>query len=282
MKIKDFSDNLYLKDGIWFSKNKREISYPKKGNMICYEIEKNSFWFKHRNNCIIEAVKIYSKNETFFDIGGGNGYVAKGLEENNIETVLIEPGLDGVINARERGLKNIICSTFEDAGIKPNSCKAIGLFDVIEHIEDDKQFLFSIYSILSENGFVYITVPAYNTLWSRYDDYSGHFRRYTIKQLCSTLKEIGFEILYATYIFSILPIPIFIFRTIPSLFKFNNNSMDINKHKKEHFQKNSLLYFLLEKILIKELNYIKQKKKIPFGSSCFVIAKKSNALHPKT
>lgn len=274
MEIKDFADNIYLKDGIWFSKNNREISYPKEGNMSCYEIEKDSFWFKHRNNCIIEAVKIYSSNETFFDVGGGNGYVAKGLEENNIKSILIEPGLAGALNAKKRGLENVICSTFEDAGIKPNSCKSIGLFDVVEHIEDDRQFLKSINSILSENGFVYITVPAYEILWSKDDDSAGHFKRYTIKQICSTLKDSGFEIEYATYIFSILPIPVFLFRTIPSLLRFNKKSSALNKHKQEHSQRKGILSSVLDAIWNKELDYIKHHKKIPFGGSCFVIAKK--------
>jgi len=277
MEIRDFADNIYFKDGIWFSKNNREISYPKEGNMNCFEIENDSFWFKHRNNCIIEAVKIYSNNEIFFDVGGGNGYVAKGLEENNIKSVLIEPGLEGALNAKERGIENIICSTFEDAGIKPNSCKSLGLFDVVEHIENDNQFLKSIYSILSDNGFVYITVPAYKTLWSKEDDDAGHFKRYTIKQICSTLKDSGFEIEYSTYIFSILPIPVFLFRTIPSLLQFKEKSSKLNKHKQEHSQRKGILSSILNNVWKRELGYIKQKKKIPFGGSCFVIAKKTVA-----
>lgn len=277
MHIKDFADNIYFKDGIWFSNNNREISYPKEGNMNCYEIEKDSFWFKHRNNCIIEAVKIYSNNEIFFDVGGGNGYVAKGLAENNIKSVLIEPGLEGALNAKERGLENVICSTFEDAGIKPDSCKSIGLFDVVEHIEDDRQFLRSIYRILSDNGFVYITVPAYQLLWSKEDDDAGHFKRYTIKQICSTLKDSGFEIEYATYIFSILPVPVFLFRTIPGLLRFNKKPSELDKHKQEHSQRKGILASILNKVWSTELSYIKQKKKIPFGGSCFVIAKKTGA-----
>jgi hypothetical protein len=277
MEINNFADNIYFKDGIWFSNNNRAISFPKEGNMYSYEIEKDSFWFKHRNNCIIAGVKTYSPTETFFDIGGGNGYVAKGLEENNIRTVLIEPGLEGALNAKGRGLENIICSTFEDAGIKPNSCKSIGLFDVVEHIEDDTQFMKSINSILSDNGFVYITVPAYKLLWSKEDDASGHFRRYTIKQISSTLKNSNFEIEYASYIFSILPIPVFLFRTIPSLFTFNRMSINQNKNKQEHSQNKGILSSILDKIWIKELSYIKQKKKILFGASCFVVARKTTA-----
>lgn len=274
MEINDFANNLYLKDGIWFSTNNKEISYPKEGNKVCFEIEKDSFWFQHRNHCIIEAVKKYSPDDIFFDIGGGNGFVSKGLEDQNIKTVLIEPGINGALNAQARGLKNIICSTFEDAGIKQNSCKSIGLFDVVEHIEDDKHFLKSINSILSHNGLVYITVPAHKILWSNEDDLAGHFRRYTLKTISNALKKSGFAIEYATYFFSILPIPIFIFRSLPSLLRLNNNSTRVDKNKNEHAPKKGMLSSILNKIWLKELNYIKQGKKISFGGSCLVVARK--------
>lgn len=274
MNINDFAENLYLKDGIWFSKGIREISYPKEGNSKCYEIENDSFWFEHRNKCIIEAVDLFSANEIFIDIGGGNGYVSKGLENNKIQTILIEPGIEGAMNAKKRGVSNIICSTFEDAGIKPNSFKSIGLFDVVEHIKNDKLFLENMYSILADQGLIYITVPAYNFLWSKEDDEAGHFRRYTIKKIRKQLNTVGFEIEYSTYIFSILPIPIFLFRTIPSFLGLNKKSNDLNKHKKEHSQKKGLITNILNKISQKELNYIKQKNKIPFGGSCFIVARK--------
>lgn len=259
---------------IWFSKKNKHISYPKEGNINCYQIEQDSFWFKHRNNCIIKTVKIYSPNETFFDIGGGNGYVAKGLEENNIQTVLVEPGIAGALNAKERGLKNIICSSFEDVGFKTNIVNAIGLFDVVEHIEDDGKFLKSINSILTNGGLVYIAVPAFNLLWSNDDIETLHFKRYTIRQMRKLLKEAGFKIEFATYIFSILPIPIFLFRTIPSLLGLKRASIGLNKHKRENSQEKGVLTNILEKIWNKELNYIKQKWKIPIGGSCFIVARK--------
>lgn len=274
MEIQEIAGNIFYENGIWFSKDKREISYPSEGNMNCAQIETDSFWFKHRNNCITTAVKKHSPNDIFFDIGGGNGYVSKGLEENGIQTVLIEPGIHGALNAKNNELKNIICSTFEDAGIKENSCKAIGLFDVVEHIKDDKEFLKSIAKILNVGGLVYITVPAYNVLWSNEDDDAGHFRRYTRNSMKKTLEEAGFDITYSTYIFSILPIPVFIFRTIPSLLKMNKKSNDLNKHKKEHSNKKGFLNLILDKIWGKEIDFIKHNKIVPFGGSCFIVAKK--------
>ena len=67
------------------------------GNDLCFEIEENSFWFGHRNNCIIEMIKNYppTRNSPIFDVGGGNGFVAKGLLDAGLEVVLVEPGPAG-------------------------------------------------------------------------------------------------------------------------------------------------------------------------------------------
>jgi len=43
--INSISENLILKDGIWFSKDKGIVSYPKDGNDLCFQLEENSFWF---------------------------------------------------------------------------------------------------------------------------------------------------------------------------------------------------------------------------------------------
>ena len=274
MLIQNFAENIYEKDGLWFSKKQREISYPKEGNEHCFQIEQDSFWFNHRNNCIISAVKKYSPNDVFFDIGGGNGFVAKGLEAENIQTVLVEPGLEGALNAKRRGLSNVVCSTLEDAAFKANAIKSVGLFDVVEHIEDDHKFMRSIRSYLNNNGLVYITVPAYQALWSNEDTDAGHYRRYTLKSMRQLLNASGLSVEYATYIFSILPLPVLLFRTIPSLLGGNKKSDDLEKHKKEHASNKGLVDRALKYIWTKELKSIQQGKKIPFGGSCFVIARK--------
>jgi len=272
--LENYTAELIKKDGIFFAKKQSSISYPESGNETCFQIEENSFWFNHRNNCIIEAVKKYCPQNQFFDVGGGNGFVAKGLEDAGISTVLVEPGVQGCLNAKKRNLQNIVCSTFENASFKKNTIPAIGLFDVVEHIENDIAFLKSAHDYLQQNGFIFITVPAYQTLWSNEDADAGHFRRYTTKQLENKLKAIGFTIEYSTYIFSVLPFAVFLFRTIPSKFGLNKNSNDFNKHKNEHQKKSGITDKILNCFWASELNKIRQGKGIPFGGSCFVVARK--------
>jgi len=52
-------------------------------------------------------------------------------------------------------------------------------------------------------------------LWSNEDVHAGHYRRYT-KSMSNILKEAGFRIEFSSYIFSILPFPIFLLRSILS------------------------------------------------------------------
>jgi len=278
MKFTDYPTELILKDGIYFSKIKSAISYPESGNGDCFQVEENSFWFQHRNLCILEAFKKYAKIPVFFDIGGGNGYVSKAFEEKNITTILVEPGIKGCLNAQKRGLENIVCSTLQEAHFEYESIPNIGLFDVVEHIEYDVQFLKTIYDYLLPNGLVFITVPAYQTLWSNEDIDAGHFRRYRLSEIEKKLKTIGFEIQYSTYIFSILPLPIFFFRKIPSLFGFNKKSSDLKKVKSEHSLKNSSLDKFSNYFWNMEINKIKKGNKIHFGSSCLIVARKEKKI----
>jgi SAM-dependent methyltransferase len=275
MDLKQFANNLVIRDSIWYSKSKAAISYPEEGNENCFELEEKSFWFKHRNNCIIEVVKKNSDSGPLFDIGGGNGFVSMGLEKEKIETILVEPGEKGIINAQKRNLKNLVCSTLEDADFKQDSISNIGLFDVIEHIEKDVDFLKRIYFYLRPGGKIFITIPAYQFLWSDEDVNAGHFRRYTLINIQKKLKLAGFKIKYKTYIFSFLPLPIFLFRTLPGIIRFKKRKTnDINKHKQEHEENTGRLKQVLDFILNWELHRIKKEKKIPFGSSCLIIGLK--------
>lgn len=184
---------------------------------------------------------------------------------------MVEPGRQGAINAQKRGLSNIINSTIEDADFQKSSIPVICVFDVIEHIKNDVQFIIKLKEVLVENGKLLITVPAYNFLWSFEDDHAGHYRRYRLKELCDILIKLGFNIKYSTYIFSILPIPIYLFRTLPGKFKKQYN---IDNSSSQHNQRKGIISSLLDKIWEEELSLIKCKKKIPFGGSCLIAAEK--------
>lgn len=273
MIVSEIASNLkLLEEGIWISRNaSQDISYPKDGNSACLKIEEQFFWFKHRNDCLIEVLKRFPPEGTLFDVGGGNGFVSFALKNSGFDTIVVELGIEGARNAKQRGLDPVICSTLEDAGFKKQSLSAVGMFDVLEHIEDDIGFLRKIRALLKKNGRLYLAVPAHRMLWSIEDDFAGHYRRYTLKDLAKKLDLAGYEIDYATYFFSLLPIPIFLFRTLPSKMRFRKKST-LQQNQKEHNPKQGLLGNLLDWHLSKELSRIR-KDKIGFGASCLVVAR---------
>jgi 2-polyprenyl-3-methyl-5-hydroxy-6-metoxy-1,4-benzoquinol methylase len=274
INLKNYFNNLTEKNGIFFSEIESKISYPEDGNESCFQVENDSFWFRHRNNCIAAGIIKYCPNSVFFDIGGGNGFVAKGLEDMGITTVLVEPGIIGCTNAKKRNLNNIVCSTLENASFQSNTLPAVGLFDVVEHIEQDVDFLFNIKKLLIDDGFVFITVPAFQSLWSNEDIEAGHFRRYTRKELEKKLKSVGFVIEYSSYIFSILVLPVFMFRVFPFLLGLNKKTKGIEKYKNDHKPKSGIIDKILSVFWKFELTRIRSGKIIGIGGSCFIIARK--------
>jgi SAM-dependent methyltransferase len=274
--MKAYSDKLYFQNGIWFSNGNTNTNYPQNGNEIYFNIEEQSFWFIHRNNCIrIAASHFLNKGDHIFDIGGGNGYVSLCLKQDGFYPTIVEPDINGVLNAQRRGLDSLVCSSLDDAFFKSNTIPNIGVFDVLEHIEDDASFLMNIHHILKKEGKIFICVPAYSMLWSDEDKHDGHFRRYTIKSLSKKVKKANFHIEYSTYFFSILPFPIFLFRTLPSILKIKR-SYEPETYTKENEIKNKLVNKMLNFIWKKELKFIRNKKRILWGGSILLIATKNH------
>ena len=55
--------------------------------------------------------------------------------------------------------------------------------NVVEHIENDKIALVNIYKLLKKGGYVFILVPAYQSLFNNFDIALEHYRRYTKESL---------------------------------------------------------------------------------------------------
>lgn len=276
LDMQTISTNLKLgQDGIWYSKDSQEISYPSHGNEACLAVEDRSFWFKHRNNCILAMVKSFPPegSGTIFDVGGGNGYVSLALAASGFSTVLVEPGKTGALNARRRGLSTVICATTDTAQFKPDSLAAIGLFDVIEHIEDDLSFLKSLRGLMKGLGRLYVSVPAYSSLWSEKDTSAGHYRRYTRKSISRVIERAGFEVEFASYIFRFLPIPIALFRALPYRVGIPLSKNRSRAIARDHAVEGGVITNILAFLLNAEVENLRLKKAMNFGGSCLVVAK---------
>lgn len=262
-------------DGVWRPKDMVEclVSFPAEGNSAIFLAEDRSYWFSHRNKVILWAFRNSRCDVNWLmDIGGGNGCVSAYLEGAGINCVLLEPGLFGVQNARVRNVRAVIKATFESAGFRRAILPAVGLFDVLEHIEDDTGFLVKVFEGLKPGGHLLITVPAFGALWSKADEVAGHFRRYSKRSLIEVVRLAGFEVQYVSYFFMPLFFPILLLRTLASLLGRKDDSIESSE--RDHGSGGGLAVNVLKFLLKVEFQLLKLSIPIPFGSSLILVARK--------
>ncbi len=71
--------------------------------------------------------------------------------------------------------------------------------DVLEHLDDPSGALVALRQRLNSGGWLLVTVPALNWLWSAHDFSHHHRRRYRAEELASLIREAGFETVYLSY-----------------------------------------------------------------------------------
>jgi len=248
------------------------IYYPDDGNAATFLLEEQSWWYRHRNRIICTLYKKYEGvgENVFADIGGGNGIVAKALQQAGIDVCMIEPYATGVSNAKARGVHNVLQATLETLPTDFNM-EAAGMFDVLEHLPNDAEAIAQVAGRLPLNGIFIATVPAFNFLYSETDRRIGHFRRYTKKQLSELLQSQGFIVEYSSYFFSPMFVPMWLVRKKITRKQPHHNESRLNEHTAGSIWLNSFLFFLLtfEKVLMK------LKIQMPIGTSCIIVARKN-------
>lgn len=253
----------------------QHINYPKKAFEILYKIEDKHFWFAGRN----EAIKIIlnrflkqSKKLHFLEIGCGNGIVLALLEKLGFTLTGLDIELAGLKIARKRTNVTLICADIYKLKSK-DKYDAIGLFDVVEHIQDDESFLKKSKEFLKTDGKIILTVPADMRLWSQMDKASGHQRRYTRNSLTSLLRRSGFRIEFISYFNCLFYIPQLLFRRFSNkkMIGQNDNQVLIDQLKIPPLLINIALKWLisLEAQLLKIIS-------IPFGASLIIVGSKKD------
>ena len=173
-----------------------------------------SWWFETRNQIINRYFQSTKKHEFLWDIGSGPGVVSGYLQKQGTPCIAVEPSRQGMLGSAKRGLFSIE-SDLENLDLPAASVHRIGLFDVLEHVEDRQTMLGEIRRVLTSSGELVITVPALSYLWSASDDIAGHFVRYSRKKLKQELKANGFTLKESHYFFATLVFPLLLLRAIP-------------------------------------------------------------------
>ncbi|HEY4516889.1 MAG TPA: class I SAM-dependent methyltransferase [Candidatus Paceibacterota bacterium] len=157
-----------------------------------------TWWYRGRSESVRSALlRTHSvQTEAVLDFGAGFGGMYDTLARFGTHIDALEPDDEARVAAKARGYRRVFAS---DAEVFATHYDLIGLFDVVEHIERDGDFLVRMREALKEGGRLAITVPAFPFLWSIHDVSHGHFRRYTKASLRAVVEASGYTVEYMSY-----------------------------------------------------------------------------------
>lgn len=166
--------------------------------------ENRHFWFLGRNAAAVRLVRKYAPpGARMLEIGCGTGNILRRLGSLGFKMEGADVSLDALRLARSR-----YAAPYTQADIARlpfvEHFQAAGLFDVLEHIDDDAHALSMIRRALEPEGLLFLTVPAGERLFSDYDELLCHKRRYDMAPLLEKIATAGFSVLKATHFFFFL------------------------------------------------------------------------------
>ncbi|ABV36991.1 generic methyltransferase [Shewanella sediminis HAW-EB3] len=228
------------------------------------KLQDEHWWFKGRRDIIeLYLSKLnLPKNIDILEVGCGTGGNLKMLSKyGNLRAF--------ELNDFSRKYASSISGICVENGWLPNNIPVqnsrfnlICMFDVLEHIENDRNSIAILKEYLSVEGKLVLTVPAFKFLFGKHDSKMHHFRRYDEDGLSLLMQQGGFEVEYISY-FNTYLFPLAI---ISRLMDFFSKADDSLGSKKPHRCLNSVLY----RIFRSELNVL-ENKKMPFGLSIICV-----------
>lgn len=190
------------------------------------EVEETYWWHVSR---ILWAEHIINRcvdnpsSSNVLDFGCGTGGFLQALNKRmRFRSCLgVDVSAVAIEHAKRRG-DNYQCSAFSDLS-EVSGKDIVFLMDVLEHVEDDALLLTSIIKELKPGGFLLLSVPASPRLYSSWDETLGHYRRYTMRQVCSLVERAGGSLIYKRHAFAYL-IPLIYWKRVLQGTTFDDHS----------------------------------------------------------
>lgn len=244
-----------------------------------YLLERNHWWFKARERIISNLVKkLISKNNftsdeiSILNIGCSTGRSSEYLSEFG-KVTSIEYDEFCCEFAREKTGLEIIHGSITELPFSVEKFDLVCAFDVIEHVEDDQLAVNEMKRVLKENGIIFITVPAFMSLWSHHDEINQHFRRYKLNEVERLFKnDTKGKTIFSSYFNFFLFLPIYLFRKLSNLLKLGSKRKGAGSDF-ETFN-SGILNTILYRIMVFESKIMNFNVKLPFGVSIIYSWKK--------
>jgi ubiquinone/menaquinone biosynthesis C-methylase UbiE len=135
-----------------------------------------------------------ARGNVLIDCGCGTGIFAAEMQESCV-VIGIDDHEEALAFARIN-MRGGTCRRGTTTAIPQDdaSVDIVTLLDVLEHIPDDRKALHEIHRVLKPGGLLVLTVPAFPTLWSDWDEVLHHCRRYRAPELIEKVRTAGFSV----------------------------------------------------------------------------------------
>jgi len=140
------------------------------------------YWNRCRNRTIAAHLNDISASGPMLEVGCGKGLVVSYLHERGFDISGVELAQVEVV----QDAKDNVSTGVDVFSLPMERCirvRTILLLDVIEHLSDPTMFIRSLREKFPSLECLVITVPARQELFSNYDEFNGHFRRYDLSAL---------------------------------------------------------------------------------------------------
>lgn len=138
-----------------------------------------------------EILKSVCPGDHFLEVGAGNLMLSADVLQFFEKGTIIDynPQVLRAYEALRSGLKeriDIIISDFKQSALNC-TFDCILACEVLEHLENDNDFISRTYDLLNQHGQLIISVPSRMKYWSIHDETVGHLRRYEKEEIISLL-----------------------------------------------------------------------------------------------
>jgi SAM-dependent methyltransferase len=172
------------------------------------DVDEHHWWYRGRRKIIaVELDRLpLSCPARVLDAGCGSGRTLLDLERFG-EVSGIELSPEAARVAGGRGGFDVRIGRLEELPWTDGHFDLITSLDVIEHTPDDRATLTELARVCRPGGWLLVTVPAYQALWSEHDEANHHYRRYSRGALRTAATAAGWQVTRMTSFNSLLLAP---------------------------------------------------------------------------
>lgn len=169
--------------------------------LVHHKTETNYWWFINKRRWAHALLNHYAPGSGLvLEAGCGGGLFSSELQAEGRKIISGDLAPAAARFAHEQGVRKTLAF---DAGrgwpFRDASVDSTIMLDMLEHVEHDRACLEEVARVLRPGGIVVLTVPAYPCLFSAWDKYNEHFRRYTVKSVSAAARAAGFQIERCSY-----------------------------------------------------------------------------------